>query len=89
MARVAVCREEALALAGSEEPLADGLLHGWALIHEMPRHLLKEKALAERIAWMPPGIEEALKTNKAFEKLTPEEMLKLWGLIDGKEKAEP
>ncbi len=61
-----VCRDEALALSGGDKELADGILRGWALIHEMPRELLRPEAVAERIAWMRPKIDAARKEYEEF-----------------------
>jgi transcriptional regulator with XRE-family HTH domain len=54
-----VCQAEANDLAGEDERLANGILNGWVLIHDMPRELLKKDAVSERLEWMRPKIEDA------------------------------
>jgi transcriptional regulator with XRE-family HTH domain len=47
-----VCRDDAMKLAGGHSELAVGILHGWALVHEMPRELLKDSAIEDRVEWL-------------------------------------
>ena len=46
-----VCGQEALDLAGGDKELAQGILSGWAPIHEM-RELLGSDQLPQRILWL-------------------------------------
>jgi transcriptional regulator with XRE-family HTH domain len=54
-----VGRSEAIELAGGDERLAEGLLNGWGLIHEIPRNLLGKGAVSERVEWLRRKVEQA------------------------------
>ena len=47
-----VCREDALKLADGHEDLADSILDGVAMLHDMPRDLLDPDAGDARTAWL-------------------------------------
>lgn len=47
-----VCRENALKLACGNEKLANGIAHGWVMLHEMPRELLADDAAERRVEWL-------------------------------------
>lgn len=47
-----LCRNDALALAGNDEALANALLVGAILIKEIPRRLFAEERSPERVAWL-------------------------------------
>ena len=47
-----VCPAEAMKLAGDNADLADGIIHGWAPLYEMPRELLSKDAVERRLAWL-------------------------------------
>lgn len=65
-----VCREDALKLAGGDEALADGILSGWAQLHEMERSLFKDEATAERLKWMQEKVDaQRKKTKEALDEL--------------------
>ena len=48
----AICREMALKLAGDDDGLAEGILDGSVLLHEMPREYLEPGAADARLAWL-------------------------------------
>jgi transcriptional regulator with XRE-family HTH domain len=55
-----VCRGEALDLAGGDNELANKILDGSVLIHEIPRELLKPEAVAQRVDWIRQKVETLL-----------------------------
>jgi hypothetical protein len=69
-----VCQEDASALVGGDEELAECILEGGIQIHEMPRELLEKGATDARIAWMRPKLEE-WRARKAEESRLLEEFL--------------
>jgi transcriptional regulator with XRE-family HTH domain len=75
-----VCRDEAIRLAGGDESLADGVLNGWALIHKMPPDLIRQEASAQRVEWMRPMIEAALRAQEEFQNMSLDDQLKSLGL---------
>jgi len=48
----AVCPDEALMVAGGDQKIADELLCGTVLIHQIPRELMIEERRAERVEWL-------------------------------------
>lgn len=75
-----VCRDQALKLAGDDENLADEILNGFAVIHKIPRELLKEDATAARVEWIRSTLAPILKAREEFQKLSAEDQLKSLGL---------
>ncbi len=47
-----VCDEYAMKLAGGDEELAESILNGHVLLHEIPRQLLRTDAIVARQAWL-------------------------------------
>jgi hypothetical protein len=61
------CIEDALELAGGDQEIAKGILHGLVLVHEIPSDLLGESATAARVEWLRPRIEdEQRRRNEAL-----------------------
>jgi transcriptional regulator with XRE-family HTH domain len=56
--RFTVCRDEVIKIAGGDENLAERIMWGWAILHEMPRELLAEDAEQARIAWLRERVQE-------------------------------
>jgi transcriptional regulator with XRE-family HTH domain len=51
-AHFSVCREDAMTIAGGDRKLAERIMQGWAMLHEMPRELASDDAAEARIAWL-------------------------------------
>jgi hypothetical protein len=64
-----VCPNEALALAGGQQELADDLVSGLALIHEIPRDLLAAERTEERVTWLRAQAESR---RAKWENISPE-----------------
>jgi hypothetical protein len=47
-----VCDEDALNLAGGNRELADAIINGWVMLHEMPRALFGGESAEARTAWL-------------------------------------
>jgi len=64
-----VCRAEALKLADDNADLAEGILEGWAPLHEMKRELLADDAVTGRLEWLRSKASEHEATMAIFKEL--------------------
>jgi len=72
-----ICPDEALAMAGGDEDLANGIVAGLVQLHEIPRELLKDEATVARVQWMRPKIEAAREAARKNDEEIGAEMARL------------